>query len=240
MPYLLEIATTDFATTAAAVAGGADRVELCSALSEGGLTPSYGLIRQCRERFSLPLFPIIRPRGGDFLYSEEELDLMVADTRGCRALHCDGVVLGLLDREGHIPLRTLDRLLRAAYPMDVTFHRAFDRCRDPFDALEQLISAGVQRILTSGQQPTALEGKGMIAQLLQQAAGRIIIMPGSGIRPDNIKELALATGAEEFHSALRSRRESAMAFRHPAFPSETMPDAIEPDAVRALRSKLMA
>ena len=239
MSYFIEIATTDFNTTASAVAGGADRIELCTALSEGGLTPSLGLIRQCRDAFSLPLFPIIRPRGGDFRYDDDELAIMETDIRACRDLGCDGVVLGMLKKDGSLPRKKLARLVELAYPMEVTFHRAFDRCRDPFEALEQLIGLGFQRILTSGQKPTAPEGAELIAQLVKVADGRITIMPGAGIRPDNIQALAAATGATEFHSSLRARRDSSMEFRHPAFPaSDFQLDAIDPDQVRLLRQNL--
>ncbi|RYZ24474.1 MAG: copper homeostasis protein CutC [Chitinophagaceae bacterium] len=239
MEYVIEIATTDYSTTAAAIAGGADRIELCAGLSEGGITPSHGMMRRCREDFATALFPIIRPRGGDFYYSDEELDVMRDDILYARSLGCDGVVLGLLKKDGTLPRRKLARLVEAAYPMEVTFHRAFDRCADPFAALEQLMDAGVQRILSSGQQPTAPEGSSLLRQLVQQADGRIIIMPGSGVRADNIKALKDATGAEEFHSSLRSRRESPMTFRHPAFGANDFQlDAIDPEAVRALRAAL--
>ncbi|RYY63166.1 MAG: copper homeostasis protein CutC [Chitinophagaceae bacterium] len=239
MSYIIEIATTDFETTRSAVEGGADRIELCSALSEGGLTPSFGLIRQCRAAFSVPLFPILRPRGGDFRYSDDELAILEADLRACKDLGCDGVVLGLLKKDGTLPLKKLARLQELAYPMEVTFHRAFDRCRDPFEALEALIQLGYQRILTSGQKPTAPEGAELIAQLVEAANGRISIMPGAGVRPDNIKALAAATGAAEFHSAMRSRRDSSMEFRHPAFPaSDFQLDAIDPAQVRHLRKNL--
>ncbi|TCJ19159.1 copper homeostasis protein CutC [Flaviaesturariibacter flavus] len=239
MSYVIEIATTDFSTTAAAVAGGADRIELCAALSEGGITPSHGMMRVCRESFEVALFPIIRPRGGDFHYSDEELEVMLDDVRYARSVGCDGVVLGLLKKDGTLPRRKLARLVKAAYPMEVTFHRAFDRCADPFEMLEQLVEAGVQRILTSGQKPTAPEGSAVLRQLVEQADHRIIIMPGSGVRADNVKELQKATGAEEFHSSLRSRRESPMQFRHPSFGAgDFQLDAIDPDAVRALRAAL--
>ncbi|WP_460567656.1 copper homeostasis protein CutC [Flaviaesturariibacter terrae] len=239
MNYLIEIATTDFATTESAVKGGADRIELCSALSEGGLTPSMGLIRSCREAFALPIFPIIRPRGGDFRYSDEELGIMEWDIRACKELQCDGVVLGMLKKDGTLPRKKLGRLVELAYPMEVTFHRAFDRCRDPFEALGQLVDLGFQRILTSGQQPGAPQGAELIARLVTAAGDRITIMPGSGIRPDNIRALAEATGASEFHSSLRGRRESSMEFRHPAFPDTDFTlDAIDPEQVRALRQNL--
>ncbi|GAA4330081.1 copper homeostasis protein CutC [Flaviaesturariibacter amylovorans] len=237
--YTIEIATTDIPTTEAAVAGGADRIELCSALSEGGLTPSHGVIRSCRDRFNVALFPIIRPRGGDFLYSDDELAAMLTDVQLCKALGCDGVVLGALDASGNLPLPALARLVNAAYPMEVTFHRAFDRCRDPFAALEQLIELGVQRILTSGQQRTAPEGAALIRQLREAADERIVLMPGSGVRADNIKALAEATGCTEFHSSLRGRTESGMQFRHPSFAdTDFVRDAIDAAAVRELRNAL--
>ncbi|RYZ00442.1 MAG: copper homeostasis protein CutC [Chitinophagaceae bacterium] len=239
--YVIEIASTDIGTTEAAVRGGADRIELCSALSEGGLTPSHGTIRRCRERFDVALFPIIRPRGGDFLYSHDELASMCTDVRLCRELGCDGVVLGALDADGRLPLSALAKLINTAYPMEVTFHRAFDRCRDPFEALEQLIQLGVQRILTSGQQRTAPEGAGLIKKLVDAADGHIVLMPGSGVRADNIKALAEATGCTEFHSSLRGTADSAMQFRHPSFAAtDFVRDVIEPDAVRSLRAALEA
>ncbi|MGV3529020.1 MAG: copper homeostasis protein CutC [Flavisolibacter sp.] len=217
MAYLLEIATADFITTQSAVAGGADRIELCAALGDGGTTPSLGTIRQCRESFSLPLFPIIRPRGGDFLYTDEEYNIMLTDVKLCRDLGCDGVVLGLLQSDGRIDIKRTEALVKAAYPMEVTFHRAFDRCVDPFEALEKLVEAGVQRILTSGQKPTAPEGAGLIAELVKAASERIIIMPGSGVRTDNIVALAKETGATEFHTSLRAKQSSHMQYRHPSF-----------------------
>ncbi|RYY85644.1 MAG: copper homeostasis protein CutC [Chitinophagaceae bacterium] len=239
MSYLIEIATTDFATTRLAVAGGADRIELCSALSEGGLTPSFGMLRLCREQFGVALFSIIRPRGGDFRYSGEELAIMEEDIRRSKELGCDGIVVGMLKKDGTLPRKKLAHFVELAWPMEVTFHRAFDRCRDPFEALEDLIELGFQRILTSGQQLTAPEGASLIAQLVKAAGERIVIMPGSGVRPDNIKALAEQTGAFEFHSSLRSRVESTMEFRHPSFPEKDFQlDAIDPEEVRLLRQNL--
>ena len=240
-PYIIEIATSDFTTTASAVAGGADRIELCANLAEGGTTPSYGLIRKCRESFSILLYPIIRPRGGDFLYDAAEFEIMLQDVRLCRELGCDGVVIGLLNRDGSIDLSRTGQLMEAAYPMGVTFHRAFDRCRDPFEALEQLIALGAERILTSGQQPAAPEGAALIAQLQEAADERIIIMPGSGVRKENIKQLAAQTGCLEFHSSLRGKTDSLMAYRHPAFAASAesyQNNAIDAEEVRSLIAAL--
>ena len=217
--YLVEIATSDFNTTAAAVEGGAQRIELCANLAEGGVTPSQGTIRQCREKLQILLYPIIRPRGGDFLYTNDEFRIMLQDVQFCKQLGCDGVVIGLLNEDGSIDIKRTSALVEAAYPLGVTFHRAFDRCRDPFEALEQLISIGCERILTSGQKPSAPDAIELIASLNKTADDRIIIMPGSGVRKENVKELADKTGCVEFHSSLRGKTKSKMQFIHPAFAS---------------------
>jgi copper homeostasis protein len=219
MNYTIEIATTDFESTKAAVEGGADRIELCTALSEGGITPSYGLIKKCREVFSIPLFPIIRPRAGDFLYSDKEFGIMLEDVRICKEAGCDGIVSGILKKDGSIDKKRTGKLIEAAYPMEFTFHRAFDRCKEPFEAMEELIAIGCQRILTSGQQPTATAGIDMIRKLVKAADSRIIIMPGSGVRKENIKQLADETGAIEFHSSVKTKQKSGMEFVHSAFAS---------------------
>lgn len=239
--YLIEIATSDFVTTRSAVEGGADRIELCANLAEGGVTPSPGTIRQCRRVFSVSLYPIIRPRGGDFLYTEDEFNIMLQDTALCRQLGCDGIVTGLLLADGGIDIKRTAALVEKAYPLGVTFHRAFDRCRDPFEALEQLVAIGCERILTSGQQPAAAEGVELIAALNKAAGHRIIIMPGSGVRKENIQWLAQQTGCTEFHSSLRGKEKSPMEFIHPAFAGSTdsyINNAIDPEEVRGLRNML--
>lgn len=239
--YIIEIATTDFTTTKSAVEGGADRIELCAALSEGGTTASFGTIKKCREAFNVQLFPIIRPRSGDFLYSNEEFDIMLYEIKLCKDLGCDGVVIGLLNKDGSVDVKRSSKLIELAYPLEVTFHRAFDRCKDPFEALEQLIEIGCQRILTSGQQPGAPQGVNLITQLVKVADDRIIIMPGSGVRKENIKELAEKTGATEFHSSLRGSQKSEMEFIHTAFANSTESytnPSIDPEEVKAFRKAL--
>lgn len=239
MNYVIEIATADFYTTKMAVEGGADRVELCADLYEGGTTPSYGTVRKCREAFDIELFPIIRCRGGDFCYTEEEVEAMYHDALLCKNLGCNGVVIGFLKKDGSIDVERTAQFVEAVYPLKVSFHRAFDRCKDPFEAMEQLIQIGCQRILTSGQKPAATEGMNLIAQLIKAANERIIIMPGSGIRPDNIKLVAAETGAVEFHSSLRTKRKGGMNFLHPFFPEEDFYNpAINPNEVKALRKAL--
>jgi copper homeostasis protein len=239
--YIIEIATTDFTTTKSAVEGGADRIELCAALTEGGTTASYGTIKKCKEAFNVQLFPIIRTRSGDFLYSDEEFEIMLSDVKLCKDIGCDGVVIGLLNRDGNVDIKRTSKLVEVAYPLEVTFHRAFDRCKDPFESLEQLIEIGCQRILTSGQQPIAPKGIDLITGLVKLAEERIIIMPGSGVRKENIKDLAEKTGTKEFHSSLRGNKKSKMEFLHPSFAdsseSYTNP-AIDSEEVKALRKAL--
>ncbi len=241
MKYTIEIATSDFATTQSAVNGGADRIELCANLAEGGTTPSYGTIKQCRESFSVSLYPIIRPRGGDFLYTDDEFEIMLHDVKLCKQLGCDGMVIGLLNKDGTIDIKRTSVLIETAYPLGVTFHRAFDRCIDPFTALEQLIDIGCERILTSGQKPSVVDGVDLVAELNKKAADRIIIMPGSGVRKENIKMLAAKTGCTEFHSSLRGKEKTKMDFLHEAFKDSAesfMNNAIDSNEVKAIRSML--
>ena len=237
MRYIIEIATSNYASTAAAVKGGASRLELCSALSEGGLTPSYGYLIKCRQDFDIPMFPIIRPRGGDFLYTEEEFEMIKKDVVFCREANFEGIVTGLLSEDGSVDKERLSAIVELAYPMEVTFHRAFDRCKNPFEALEDIISAGCKRILTSGQKLKAPQGANLIEDLIAVASQRIIIMPGSGVRKENIATLAKQTGAREFHSSLRSVSRSNMEFIHPSFANHAgdyVYETIEPREVRAL------
>ncbi len=239
--YVLEIATSDFETTRCAVEGGADRIELCANLNEGGTTPSYGTISQCREKFDVLLYPIIRPRGGDFLYTDDEYEIILHDVKLCKQSGCDGIVIGLLNQDGAIDIKKTAALVDIAYPMGVTFHRAFDRCRNAFEALEQLVQIGCERILTSGQQPTVNEGMELIAELNKLADHRIVIMPGSAVRKENIKLLAEKTGCKEFHSSLRNKEKSKMNFIHPAFENSAesyMNNSIDPLEVGALKKIL--
>src|SRR5258705_569462 len=240
--YIIEIATSDFATTKSAMDGGADRIELCANLAEGGTTPSLGTIKRCREAFNVLLYPIIRPRGGDFLYNKDEYEIMLQDVKLCKQLGCDGIVIGLLNMDGTIDVARTSELIETAYPMGVTFHRAFDRCKDPFVALEELIEIGCGRILTSGQKPSVVDGVGLVAELNKKADDRIIIMPGSGVRKENIKMLAEKTGCVEFHSSLRRKTRSPMQFIHPGFENSEesyMNNGIDAKEVTALRNALI-
>lgn len=211
----LEICATSVASCIAAQEGGADRIELCDNLLEGGTTPSHGMIAAVREKCSLRIYPIIRPRGGDFLYDDAEFDIMKRDIETCKQLGCDGVVIGLLTAAGQVDLPRTRELVQLAQPMGVTFHRAFDMTEDPIQALEDVIAAGCERILTSGQRNTAMEGAALIRELVEKAAGRIRIMAGSGLRAHNAEALAKASGAPEYHSTARDYEDSRMEYRNP-------------------------
>ena len=213
--YRFEICANSVASCKAAQEGGADRVELCAGIPEGGTTPSYGMIATARKNISIGLNVIIRPRGGDFLYSEDEIQEMIEDIRTAKSLGADGLVFGCLNADGSVDMEVMKRLMDAAGDTPVTFHRAFDHCSDPYKALEDIISCGCCRILTSGCRPTALEGAELLAELVKKAGDRIIIMPGCGIKEGNIAEIARLSGAREFHFSARESVESGMIFRNP-------------------------
>ena len=213
--YKFEICANSVASCIAAQEGGADRVELCSGIPEGGTTPSFGMIRKARESIGIGLNVIIRPRGGDFLYSKEELDEMAYDIRAAKELGADGLVFGCLTKEGNVDMEAMAMLMKAADGLPVTFHRAFDHSSDPFQALEDIIGLGCARILTSGCRPTAMEGADLLASLVKKAGDRIIIMPGCGVNEGNIAEIARLSGAREFHFSAREPVESGMIFRNP-------------------------
>lgn len=198
----------------AAVAGGAGRLELCDDLVEGGTTPSAGMIDLCRERVLVPLFVLIRPRGGDFVYSADEREVMLRDILLCQEAGVDGVVVGALLPDGTVDASAMRQFVGAAQPMEVTFHRAFDSCRDPGAALETLIALGVDRVLTSGQAENALAGAATIAQLVQQAAGRIEMMAGGGVNETNVTQIVEATGVEEVHARVMTAVPSVMTWRN--------------------------
>lgn len=192
-------------SVAAAAEGGARRIELCSALSLDGLTPSMGMIRIVKERFpQLTLHVLVRPREGNFVYNDVELATMQSDIIECRKAGADSIVVGALTPEGDIDLAAMQRLMEAADTLPVTFHRAFDVCRHPEEALEQVIALGCRRILTSGQQPTAEQGIPLLHRLNQQADGRIILMPGGGVNATNAPLILQQTGCQEIHASASS------------------------------------
>jgi copper homeostasis protein len=197
----LEIIGFNIESCVCAQNAGANRIELCDNFSEGGTTPSYAFIKAAREKLSIELYVMIRPRGGDFLYRDDEFEMMKQDIEVCKNLGCDGVVFGILTPDGNVDKKRCRELIGYAYPLGVTFHRAFDRAKDPFPALEDIFEIGCERILTSGQHLKAMDGIEIIKQLILQADDRIIIMPGSGVNSQNIISLAEITGAVEFHSS---------------------------------------
>ena len=197
----VEVCCSSMSEVREAVAGGARRVELCAAITCGGVTPSHATIKCITEAaLDIDINVLIRPREGGFHYSDEEVDVMCHDIEFCRQMGVHGVVIGALTRNGEIDIEACRRMVEAASDLSITFHRAFDVCVKPLQALEQIIALGCDRLLTSGQKPSAEQGAERIAELISHAAGRIIIMPGAGITPKNIALIEQKTAATEFHS----------------------------------------
>ncbi|KAI1894335.1 hypothetical protein AGOR_G00114750 [Albula goreensis] len=212
--FLMEVCVDSVESAINAERGGAGRLELCSSLLEGGITPSIGLLKVVKRYTSIPIYVMIRPRGGDFLYSDREVEVMKTDIELAKSNGADGLVLGALTEDGRVDTELCMELLAACRPLPVTFHRAFDMVRDPAAALETLISLGFDRLLTSGCDSSALEGLPLIKRLVEQAKGRIVIMPGGGISERNLQRILEGSGAQEFHCSARSSRDSAMKFRN--------------------------
>lgn len=198
----------------AAQEGGADRVELCADLLEGGVTPSAGTIQLACQRLAIPVHVLIRPRGGDFCYSAAEFEVMRLDVEQVRELGADGVVFGLLKADGSVDGERIGALIEAARPLRVTFHRAFDMANDAHRALDELVELGVERVLTSGQEETALEGAELIAGLVRRAGERIAVMAGGGINERNVGRIVAQTGVREVHATARAQVESRMEYRN--------------------------
>lgn len=216
MNYQFEICANGVESCLAAQQGGAHRVELCAGIPEGGTTPSYGEIKVARRVLTTTrLHVIIRPRGGDFLYTPLEVERMAYDIDIARKLGADGVVFGCLCPDGSLDLEANRQLMQHAKGLSVTFHRAFDRCANPQQALEQLIDMGFHRVLTSGQQPTALQGVPLLKLLNEQANGRITILAGCGVNENNIADIQRQTGVHEFHFSARRPVKSLMQYYNP-------------------------
>lgn len=240
----LEICIDSVESAVAAQRGGADRVELCSNLLEGGTTPSAGLIAAVRRSIGIGVFVMIRPRGGDFCYTEAEFEIMQEDIRQARDLGADGVVLGVLDEDAFVDRDRTTALVRLADPLPVTFHRAIDMTPDPLKALGAVIETGARRILTSGGAATVTEGLDTVAQMVSAANERLAVMAGSGINPMTIAAVAAATGTSEFHAALRTRSSSPVRYRKEGVTMGDIADreyvrfVVQEDRVRALRIAL--
>ncbi|MFN8473049.1 MAG: copper homeostasis protein CutC [Anaerolineae bacterium] len=209
----IEVCVDSVESALGAQAGGADRVELCDNLLEGGTTPSAGAIAIARANLSIKLHVIIRPRGGDFCYSDIDFDIMRHDVAVAKGLGADGVVIGILTPEGDVDKARTAELIEMARPMSVTFHRAFDMTRDPYQALEDLVALGVDRILTSGQEPSVIEGLDLIAELVQRAGDRVIIMPGGGTER-NVAKVVARSGVREVHVIGPRAVDSPMQYRN--------------------------
>ena len=243
-PVLIEVCVDSVASAVAAERGGAERIELCSSLIEGGITPSTGLIEITRAAVSLPLHVMIRPRGGDFCYDDSEFEIMRRDITRAKELGADSIVFGILNVSGHVDVTRTRQLLDLARPLPVTFHRAFDMTADLSRSLEDLCALGVDRVLTSGAEQTAVEGRQTIARLVQESRSRIAIMAGSGIKPENARRLVDETGVTEIHVGLRTSLPSPMLFRNPHISMGPVTDreylrfAVVEDNVRKLRASL--
>jgi len=212
-PIRIEVCVSSVESALNAQMGGASRVELCSNLPEGGTTPSAGTLLAVRGKLICEMNVLIRPRGGDFLYSSSELETIMNDIAFAKRTGADGIVFGFLTEDGKIDVTLLKEMITMARPLTVTFHRAFDMCDDPFEALEKLIKLRVDRILTSGQKQIAVEGSDLLKQLVQKAANRIIIMPGGGVRANNLENLIQQTGAREYHVSSQFKMPSKMKFQ---------------------------
>ena len=209
----VEICVDSLESAIAAERGGAQRVELCSDLLEGGITPSAGLIATARKKISIGLQVMIRPRGGDFLYSDDEFDVMRRDVLMAKQLGADGVVLGILDADANVDIRRTRQLVDLAKPLTTTYHRAFDMSADLNRSLEYAVEAGADRILTSGGAETAVGGAATLRRLVERAKNRVIIMAGGGIDDQNVQAVLEQTGVREIHAGLRTTVESPMKFR---------------------------
>jgi len=238
MDFILEVIAFTIESALIADRSGAHRIELCDNPGDGGTTASHAMIELARKKTSIQLFPIIRPRGGDFLYSDEEFVIMQKDILWCKQNGCDGVVIGMLKEDGTVDRKRTAKLVELAYPMSATFHRAFDRVLDPFQSLEDIIEIGCERILTSGKKPTAIEGSFLLKQLVEQSDERIIIMPGSGVRANNILEIAKQTGAREFHSSARTDQPSRMEYQNPELKEELKAPVLNEEEVRQILAHL--
>jgi copper homeostasis protein len=238
----LEIVVYNIESALKAQEGGADRIELCDNPSEGGTTPSFGMIESVRQNVNLDVFVMIRPRGGDFNYSNYEFHCMKRDIYQCQRISVDGIVIGILNTDGTLDKKRCKELIDKARPLKVTCHRAFDMTRDPFQALEDCIEVGFDRILTAGHQTTAALGSDLIAELVKKANGRIAIMPGSGVNENTVEEIVRKTKVTEIHFSATAFRDSVMQYRNEAIAgmgseegSEFKYRTVDPERVRTMR-----
>ena len=240
---LVEIVVYNFESAMRAQDGGADRIELCDNPAEGGTTPSAGMVELVRKNLSIDVYAMLRPRGGDFCYSSFEFHAMKRDLAQCQRASVDGVVFGILNPDGTLDRKRCQELIQRARPLKVTCHRAFDMSRDPFEALENCIEAGFDRILTSGLQPQASAGAALIGELVKKAAGRISIMAGSGVNEQTVQDIVKQSGVREIHFSAAASRESIMRYRNPSIANmgsqgdgEYQVRTVDPERVRRTRA----
>lgn len=242
MKMTLEVVVYNIESALKAQEGGADRIELCDNPAEGGTTPSFGMIESVRQNVNLDVFVMIRPRGGDFYYSNYEFHCMKRDIYQCQRRSVDGIVFGILNADGTLDKKRCKELIDKARPLKVTCHRAFDMTRDPFEALEDCIKVGFDRILTSGHRTTAALGADLIAELVKKANGRIAIMPGSGVNENTVEEIVRKTKVTEVHFSATAFRDSVMQYRNQAIAGMGSEEGLEfkyrtvdPERVRRMR-----
>ena len=240
MLFELEICCFNLASAIIAEQAGATRIELCADPADGGCTTGYGTLKLIKDKVSIPVYPIIRPRGGDFYYTEEEFHSMKEEVLLCRQMGFEGVVIGMLKQDGTVDTERCKRLVDIAYPLGVTFHRAFDRAINPFEALEAVITTGCERILSSGQKPVAEDATELLNAMVRQANDRIIIMAGSGIHASNILSLAEKTGATAFHASARMLRPSTMDFINPHMQEHLNTVLVNSTEVERMKATLQA
>lgn len=244
MKKILEICVDSLHSAAYAEEGGADRIELCENLTQGGVTPSAGKIHLVKRLLKIPVFVLIRPRKADFLYSGLEFELMLEDIKMAKELGADGIVSGVLTADGSVDIQRTSRLVETSWPLPFTFHRAIDMCRDPMIAVDELAEIGVRRVLTSGQRASASEGRELIARLVERVDDHLTIMAGGGITPKTIDNLLKISNLHEFHASARHQVKTKMEFHgYATMGSESIDeefrwDEVDPNMVRALRQRL--
>lgn len=238
-----EVVVYNIVSALRAQEGGADRIELCDNPAEGGTTPSFGMIEQVRQNISMDVYVMLRPRGGDFCYNNYEFHIMKRDLSQCQRLSVDGLVFGILNENGTIDKKRCKELIAKARPLKVTCHRAFDMTRDPFEALEDCIEVGFDRILTSGQRLNAIDGVDLIAELVKKANGRIAIMAGSGVNEGTVEQIVKTTSVNDIHFSATAFEDSKMQFRNSHIASmgedageEFKYRTVDPERVRSIRS----
>jgi copper homeostasis protein len=235
---ILEVAVFSIEAALSAIKAGADRIEFCENPNEGGTTPSYGSLKTLIGLTKVPIYPIIRPRGGDFLYTNAEYECIKADLLMAKELGFPGAVIGLLNTDGTINKTRTKELVQLAFPMQITFHRAFDRCNDPIKGLEDIIETGCKRILTSGQVPNVGDALPLVKLLVEKAAGRIIILPGSGVRANNCKKIINETGATEIHSSARKALTSLMQYNAPSMQENMVSMGVDENEIHLMLTEL--